>query len=84
MQRVEEIKARRALEKSRSHGGHTPSEAKQPSRVKRRPPVAATCEVKSEPRKPDVQSKSGATERTGSIRQSKVQPSHEGIESSSL
>lgn len=79
--RVEEMKARRALEKSRSNSQATPFEVKQPSRVKRLPPVAATCQVKSAPRrvKPDVKSKSCPAERPGFVRQKKVQPSNEGI-----
>lgn len=71
VQRAEEIKARRAQEK------------RQQPKVKGRPLVAATCEAKSESRKqkPDVQSKSGSAERSGSIRQKRVEPSNEGIES---
>lgn len=82
MQRVKEIKARRALEKSRLND-HATSEAKQPYKVKQRPPVPATCEVKLEPHKlrPDVQSKSSPAERSSSSRQKKVQPANEGIES---
>lgn len=82
VQRVEEIKARRALEKSHSNGPANPK-TKQPSKVKCGPPVAATCEVTSEPRKPkpDVQSKSGTAERSSSYRQKKVHPKNEGIKS---
>ncbi|XP_075892081.1 centrosomal protein 295 isoform X3 [Nelusetta ayraudi] len=70
VQRAEEIKARRAQEKRRQ------------LKVKGRPLVAATCEAKSEPRKqkPDVQSKSGSAERSGSIRQKRVEPSHEAVD----
>lgn len=71
VQRAEEIKARRAQEKRRQ------------LKMKGRPLVAAICEAKSESRKqkPDVQSKSGSVERSGSIRQKRVEPSNEGIES---